>query len=124
MAQPLLTEEEFQEAIAKLTITQRTYDIAHGVLVEGRTQTEFVELFGLTRSAVSQAVARVRKAAATQPQPYAGPIPEGYDFVAAVLPSYRAQIVRRWSAEAEEAINRSHAHHEDNRRGKPKGRGG
>ncbi len=88
-----LTEAQFQVAIKGLEIGKQTIDIAHGVLVEGRPQAEFVSSLGLTKGAVSQAVNRVWVAAGNQ-------LPEGYARVTAVLPEHQAFIVKKWEADA------------------------
>jgi len=88
-----LTEAQFQVAIKGLEIGQQTIDIAHGVLVDGRPQAEFVSSLGLTKGAVSQAVNRVWVAARQQ-------LPEGFERVTAVLPEHQAFIVKKWEADA------------------------
>jgi hypothetical protein len=88
-----LTEAQFQVAIKGLEIGQQTIDIAHGVLVDGRPQAEFVSSLGLTKGAVSQAVNRVWVAAGKQ-------LPEGFERVTAVLPEHQAFIVKKWEADA------------------------
>lgn len=88
-----LSEAQFQEAIKGLGVGQQTIDIAHGVLVEGRTQASFVAALGVTKGAVSQAVNRVW--AATK-----GNLPEGFERVAAVLPEHQAFIVKKWAEDA------------------------
>ena len=85
-----LSEAEFQAATAGLEVGQQTLRIAHGVLVEGRPQAEFVEALGLSRGAVSQAVTRIWAAHAEQ-------VPPGYERVTAVLPSHQAFIVKKWA---------------------------
>jgi TrfB plasmid transcriptional repressor len=88
-----LTEAGFQAAIKDLDIGTQTIEIARGVLVEGRPQVEFVNSLGLSKGAVSQAVARVWASAREQ-------LPDGYERVSAVLPEHQAFIVRKWEAEA------------------------
>jgi len=88
-----LTEAQFQTAIQSLEIGQQTQKIAHGVLVEGKAQTEFVTLLGVTKGAVWQAVKRVWDAQKSS-------LPEGYERVTAVLPEHRAYIVKKWAEEA------------------------
>ncbi len=88
-----LTEAQFQAAIKGLEIGQQTVNIAHGVLVHGRPQAEYVTSLGLTKGAVSQAVNRVWVAAGNQ-------LPEGYARVTAVLPEHQAFIVKKWEADA------------------------
>ena len=86
-----LTEAQFQAAIKGLDVGPQTRRVAHGVLVEGKTQAEFATLLGITKGAVWQAVKRVWDAAQT---------PEGYQRVTAVLPEHQAFIVRKWAEEA------------------------
>jgi len=92
-----LTEAQFQAAIKGLEIGQQTIAIAHGVLVEGRPQAEFVAALGLSKGAVSQAVNRVWTASE-------GGLPEGYERVTAVLPEHQAFIVRKWEAGAKDKL--------------------
>ena len=93
-----LTESQFQNAIQGLKIGNQTLEIARGVLVEGKTQAIFAKKFNLTRGAVSQAVDRVYSKANV--------LPPGYEKVTAVLPSYRAFIVRKWEAENQKDSNK------------------
>ena len=86
-----LTEARFREVVQHLDIRQQTITIAHGVLVEGRQQAEFVAALSLSRGAVSQAVNRVWMAHLTDA------LPAGYKKVSAVLPDHQAFIVRRWA---------------------------
>ena len=90
-----LTEAEFQAALLKIqTVGDQTKEIAHGVLVEGRPQTEFVNMLGLSKAAVSRAVTRV----------WEQHIPQGYERVKAVLPAHQAFIVKKWAAEAQDKM--------------------
>lgn len=57
-----LTETQFEKIAADLKVGQQTIDIARGVLVDGKSQTQFAEEFGISRGAVSQAVNRVYSA--------------------------------------------------------------
>lgn len=54
-----LTENEFQQAIAGRRLSRQTINIAHGVLVEGMQQSDFVKKYCITKGAVWQAVQRV-----------------------------------------------------------------
>ena len=49
---------QFHAGIKGLDISQRTIDIAYGVLVLGQAQTVFITSLGLFKGAVSQAVSR------------------------------------------------------------------
>lgn len=85
-----LTEAQFQAASKNLEVGKQTLDIAHGVLVEGKPQAEFVALFGVTKGAVWQAVTRVWDA-------HMGQTPKGFERVTAVLPAHQAFIVKKWA---------------------------
>ncbi len=89
MKKPELTETQFQTAIKNLSVSQQTLDIAYGVLVEGISQTHFVEQLNLTKGAVWQSVERVRNAHKEQ-------VPEGYERITVLLPEHQAFIVKRW----------------------------
>lgn len=94
-----LTEQEFQDAIATLDVGPQTQDIAHGVLVEGRQQSEYVTKYGLTRSAVSQAVNRVFSAAQF-------PVPEGYQRITVVVTDLQAYQAYQWDRAAKERLRK------------------
>ncbi|EGQ8484952.1 transcriptional regulator [Vibrio parahaemolyticus] len=89
-----LTESQFQAAIKSLDVGPQTIQIAHGVLVEGKPQTEFVTLLQVTKGAVSQAVKRIWEAHTAQ-------TPEGYERITAILPEHQAFIVKKWAEDAE-----------------------
>ncbi|EMK3344991.1 MULTISPECIES: transcriptional regulator KorA [Vibrio] len=89
-----LTESQFQAAIKGLEVGPQTIQIAHGVLVEGKPQTEFVTLLQVTKGAVSQAVKRVWEA-------HTALTPEGYERITAILPEHQAFIVKKWAEDAE-----------------------
>jgi hypothetical protein len=90
-----LTEAEFQTALLKIqNVGDQTKEIAHAVLVEGRPQTEFVNMLGLSKAAVSRAVTRV----------WEQHLPQGYERVKAVLPAHQAFIVKKWAAEAQDKM--------------------
>lgn len=88
-----LTEVQFQAAIKGLDVGQQTHNIAHGVLVEGKPQAEFVALLSVTKGAVWQAVKRVWDA-------HKRLTPEGFERVTAVLPEHQAFIVKKWAKDA------------------------
>lgn len=94
---PRMTEAEFTACMQTLNVGDRTREIAHGVLVKGRPQTEFVTEFGITKGAVSQAVRRVWEAHCNIA------LPEGLERVEAVLPAHRAFIVRQWAEQAKKS---------------------
>jgi hypothetical protein len=81
---------QFEEAIKGLDVGTQTLDIARGVLVDGRPQSEFVTALSLSRGAISQAVNRVWAAHEAKN------LPQGYERVCAVLPEHQAFIVKKW----------------------------
>jgi len=89
-----LTENQFQEAVRGLDVSQQTLEIAHAVLVLGAPQTEFAQKFQLSRAAVSQTVKRVWDAYADNN------LPKGYERLTVILPSHRAYIVKQWQKDA------------------------
>jgi hypothetical protein len=95
-----LTEAQFLEAIQGLEVGAQTIEIARGVLVEGKAQTEFAAALGLSKGAVSQAVNRVWAAHQLKP-------PAGFERITAVLPEHQAFIVKKW---AEDAKNKRREH--------------
>lgn len=86
-----LTEAQFQEAVKGLEVGQQTHLIAHGVLVEGKPQRDFVKALCLSPGAVSQAVNRIWSAHELKS------LPHGYERVSAVLPQHQAFIVKKWA---------------------------
>lgn len=94
-----ITREQFDAAVRGMDIGDQTKAIAQGVLVEGLPQAHFVQLFKLSRGAVSQAVSRVREAYRAQN------LPKGYAEVTAILPAHQAYIVRKWSEDAQRRMD-------------------
>jgi DNA-binding transcriptional regulator YdaS (Cro superfamily) len=92
-----LTEVEFLEAIEGLQVGPRTLEIARACLVTGEKQALLVRRFGISKGAVSQAVARVWAAHRER-------VPPGYERVSAVLPAHRAFQVRKWAAAARQRL--------------------
>ncbi|MDR2925520.1 MAG: transcriptional regulator KorA [Azoarcus sp.] len=88
-----LSEEKFDSAVSRLGCTPQTIEIARGVLVEGLPQKLFVDRFGITPGAVSQAVSRVWEASEDSSK---------LVRVTARLPPFRAFIVKKWEREAKE----------------------
>ena len=86
-----LTESQLQEAIKGLEVGAQTVEIARGVLVEGKPQSEFVRALGLSRGAISQAVNRVWTSHEEKS------LPQGYERVSAILPEHQAFIVKKWA---------------------------
>ncbi len=93
-----LSEEEFQAATAYLEVGQQTLEIAYGVLVQGRPQAHFVNEYALSKGAVSQAVNRVWVSFQSKN------LPRGYERVTALLPKYKAFIVKRWAEDTEKSL--------------------
>jgi hypothetical protein len=89
-----LSEAQFRKCVEGLEVGIQTVMIAHGVLVEGLSQTSFVLSLKLSKGAVSQAVNRVWAAFETTN------LPPGYVRVSAVLPEHQAYIVRKWAEDA------------------------
>lgn len=89
-----LTEDQFQVTVQNLEVGQQTKTIAHGVLVEGRPQAEFVKELGLTKGAVSQAVNRVWLASQEVT------LAAGLKRVTVVLPEHQAFIAKKWEKSA------------------------
>ncbi|MFP7891206.1 MULTISPECIES: TrfB-related DNA-binding protein [Pseudomonas] len=89
-----LTEAELLAALEGLDVGAQTEEIARGVLVHGRPQAEFVEAFGLSRGAVSQAVNRVWEAR----------VPTGCARLTVLLPQHQASLVEQWAAETEQWV--------------------
>lgn len=89
-----LSEAQFQACIKGLEVGQKTIEIAHGVLVMGQPQAQFVTSLGLSKGAVSQAVHRVWAAHAAKE------LPQGYERVSAVLPERQVFIVKKWAEDA------------------------
>lgn len=97
-----LSKQQFDAAVATIGVGQQTIAIARGVLVLGQPQAHFVATLGLSKGAVSQAVNRVWSAAGRD-------LPEGFEHVEAILPRTQANKVRRWDAEAKNAIRKLRA---------------
>ncbi|WP_370447389.1 transcriptional regulator KorA [Xylella fastidiosa] len=89
-----LTEAQFQAAIKDLEVSQQTLEIAHGVLVEGVSQTKFAASLNLSRGAVSQTVNRVWLSHEERN------VPKGFERVTVVLPEHQAFIVKKWAVGA------------------------
>lgn len=96
-AKKRLTDAEFRAAVAGREVGEQTIMIAHAVLVEGRKQIEFAQALGLTKGAISQAVARVWDA-------HQRTLPIGYERVCAVLPGSKAFVVKRWEEAAKRKL--------------------
>lgn len=92
-----LSEEEFASATSGLDVSQKTLDIAHGVLVLGKSQAEFVKLHGITKGAVWQAVQRVWEA-------HQQLVPNGYERITAVLPEHKAYLVKQWERDVKRKL--------------------
>lgn len=93
-----LSEDQFRAAVKGLDIGPQTIEIAHGVLVQGRSQISFAQALGLSRGAISQAVNRVWAVHAARN------LPAGYAKVTAVLPEHQAYVVKKWNDEAKKKL--------------------
>ncbi|PKD40498.1 transcriptional regulator [Methylomonas sp. Kb3] len=91
-----LTEKQFNQAVDGLGVGDQTKEIARGVLVDGKSQAEYVKALDLTRGAVSQAVKRVWEAHLAKAE-----VPEGYERVTVILPKFQALQVKKWAKSAE-----------------------
>ena len=75
---------------------ENTLEIAEGVLVDGKSQSDYARAKQITRGAVSQIVSRVWKIHLK-----AINIQERFVEVTAVLPEHQAFIVKQWEKEAQ-----------------------
>ncbi len=91
-----MTRDQFIRATSALTMGESTLEIAAGVLVDGKSQSDYARAKQITRGAVSQIVSRVWKIHLK-----ASNIPDKFVEVTAVLPEYQAFIVKQWEKEAQ-----------------------
>ncbi|EFI8498299.1 transcriptional regulator [Escherichia coli] len=91
MTKKTMTEAQFADSIQGLGVSPQTLEIAHGVLVLGNPQSQYVRELGLTPGAISQAVRRVWSAYQEKIA-----VPSGYERVTAILPAHQAFIVKKW----------------------------
>ena len=91
-----MTRDQFIQATRSLTMGESTLEIAEGVLVEGKSQSDFVRAKQITRGAVSQIVSRVWKIHLKEIN-----IPDKFVEVTAVLPEHQAFIVKQWEKAAQ-----------------------
>jgi hypothetical protein len=90
-----MTRDQFIQATSRLTMGASTLEIAEGVLVDGKSQSDYARAKQITRGAVSQIVNRVWKIHLK-----AINIPDNFVEVTAVLPEHQAFIVKQWEKEA------------------------
>jgi hypothetical protein len=90
-----MTRDQFNQATSSLIMGESTLEIAEGVLVDGKSQSDYARTKQITRGAVSQIVSRVWKTHLK-----AINIPDNFVEVTAVLPEYQAFIVKQWEKEA------------------------
>jgi hypothetical protein len=90
-----MTRDQFIQATSRLTMGVSTLEIAEGVLVDGKSQSDYARAKQITRGAVSQIVNRVWKIHLK-----AINIPDNFVEVTAVLPEHQAFIVKQWEKEA------------------------
>lgn len=100
-----LTPSEFDQAVSRLprAMKARNVQIARAILVEGRKQIELVHETGLSRTAITAVVRKIREAYAIHGQP-----PEGWERIEVCLPSEMVHLVRALEEEA-----RRHRNQED-----------
>ena len=91
-----MTKDQFIQATRSLTMGESTLEIAEGVLVDGKSQSDFARAMQITRGAVSQIVSRVWKIHLK-----ALNIPDKFVEVTAVLPEHLAFIVKQWEKAAQ-----------------------
>jgi ParB family transcriptional regulator, chromosome partitioning protein len=76
-----LTEVQFKKIIGNLKIGHQTIDIAKGVLVDGKPQSQFATELGISKGAVSQAVSRVFSALNKPVRNFAEPLNIDLDLI-------------------------------------------
>lgn len=76
-----LTEVQFNKIIGELKIGRQTIDIARGVLVDGKSQSQFATELGISKGAVSQAVNRVFSALNKPVRNFAEPLNIDLDLI-------------------------------------------
>ena len=76
-----LTEAQFKKIIGELKIGRQTIDIARGVLVDGKSQSQFAAELGISKGAVSQAVSRVFSALNKPVRNFAEPLNIDLDLI-------------------------------------------
>ena len=91
-----MTRTQFIQATSGLTMGASTLEIAEGVLVDGKSQSDYARAKQITRGAVSQIVSRVWRIHLK-----AINIPDKFVEVTAVLPEFQAFIVKQWEKEAQ-----------------------
>jgi DNA-directed RNA polymerase specialized sigma24 family protein len=91
-ANKLLTSDQFERAVAGITIADRPVAMARNVLVEGMSQADCARALGVSRNAVSLAVNRVRDAH--------DEVPAGFERVTAILPLHQASVVKSWTEQS------------------------
>ena len=91
-----MTRDQFIQATRSLTMGESTLEIAEGVLVDGKSQSDFARTKQITRGAVSQIVSRVWKIHLKEIN-----IPDKFGEVTAVLPEHQAFIVKQWEKAAQ-----------------------
>lgn len=87
-----LTREQFDRAVAGITIAERPAAMARAVLVDGISQSNCARAMNVSRNAVSLAVNRVRQAHEA--------VPAGFERVTAILPIHQASVVKSWHERA------------------------
>jgi hypothetical protein len=94
-----MTRDQFLQATSRLTMGENTLEIAQGVLVDGKSQSDYARLKQITRGAVSQIVTRVWKVHEKVIN-----LPDKFVEVTAILPEHQAFIVKQWEKEAQRQV--------------------
>lgn len=93
----LLTNSEFEQAIRKLprALKKSNVSIARAILVEGQKQADIIQETGLSRSAISSVVRKIRRSHEVHGKP-----PEGWERIEICLPIPMIKMVRALEEEA------------------------
>ena len=93
----LLTNSEFELAVRKLprSLKKSNISIGRAILVEGQKQADIIKETGLSRSAISSVVRKIRHSHEVHGQP-----PEGWERIEVCLPIHLIKMVRALEEEA------------------------
>ncbi|MCG7556054.1 MULTISPECIES: TrfB-related DNA-binding protein [Pseudoalteromonas] len=98
MSKLKISEADFLNYRSKSSLSEKTLDIAYSGLVLGVANKDIAEKFEVTKGAVTQAIARVKKDMGLTL------IPSGFERVTAILPEHQAYQVRLWEEKASNKI--------------------
>lgn len=84
-----LTHDEFERAVQRMRLAQRTREMAYAVLVEGKGPTIVAERYGVTRQAADNARQRVWKQHLRRVS-----CPDGWVVLRVCVPRERARELR------------------------------